>query len=150
MRNQAFSWDVICKTLNISKTHLFRLKKKMKWKSDFTYTNKNVNRTEYRTLTPQKKRQAIQLRRQGMFWQDIANKIDVNLATLYRHGLPHQKIRQNVRTKYTTLTLQRRKLAIRLRQQGMFWNDIANKIGVSPTTLYRHGLPHQKIRQSKK
>ncbi len=74
------------------KNNLYRYKRKFKWNNE--YVNKNINRSEYRTLTPQKKNLARKLRRKGLFWQDIADKIEVNLATLYRHGLPKQKIRQ--------------------------------------------------------
>lgn len=132
LREQKLPWDVIFKQTGISKTQFYRA---MKIK-DGQYGGTTVNRSAYRTLTPEVENKIKELHAQGKSWTTIAKETGISRETIYAHGLPKQlgrnKEKQRSRRPFTP---DMREEAMQLRQSGLTLQAIADNLGVSMTTL---------------
>lgn len=128
LRKQKIKWTEICERLDLSSTHLFRILKKKQW-HDNVFAH--ASRENYRTMSEEKKEQAYKLREEGKSWQEVANVLGVNLATLYRWKIPqgHKHLRGQ-------LTDEKYELGIALRLQGKNLNEVASELGVSRGALF--------------
>lgn len=130
MRNNGSSWEEIEEKLDICHTHLFRIIKEFGW-SDKKYNTVSKNRKEYRTLTKEKIKQAEELRSKNKTWDEIAEIINVDRTTFYKHGLAQQ-----YKPLRGQLTEDKKQLAIKLKLEGKTWKEIANLLEVSLSAIY--------------
>jgi DNA invertase Pin-like site-specific DNA recombinase len=130
MREEGSSWEKIEEKLDICHTHLFRIIKEFGW-SDKKYNTVSKNRKEYRTLTKEKIKQAEELRSQNKTWDEIAETLNVDRTTFYKHGLAQQ-----YKPLRGQLTDDKKQLAIKLKLEGKTWKEIANLLEVSLSAIY--------------
>lgn len=140
LRQKGKSWQQIEVMLNISHVHLFRIINKHNKLKDNKYNTQNKNRIAYITLTKNKINKAKELREKHKFtWQEIADVLQVEKSTLYRHNIP-----QKFESLRGSLTEKKKKLAIKLRRSGKKWKEIASILEVCVGTLFSNKI-HKKI-----
>ena len=91
-----------------------------------------IKQTKFRPLTPEQRRQVIDLYRAGVPVKEIVRQTGVNRSTVYR-------LRGQVGLERShRFTDEHRAQAIRLRQQGLTIAEIAKRLGFSGMTIGRH------------
>lgn len=94
-------------------------------------------------LTSQVKEQVLEMREEGRSWDEIARDTGVSKTQMDRSmkirdgGYGGGKVK---RSTYVTLTPEKEKRAIELRNQGKSWKNIGEELGVSRQVFYWHGL----------
>lgn len=139
MRMKKMSWSKIEKKLGISHTHLFRIINKLNLKG--TYNSKIKNRAKYKTCTPELLEKAKELRSKRLTWQQIADILGIERATLYRNDFPKQ-----FASLRGSLTPKKKITAIKLLESGWKMKDIAKTLKVSVGTLYFNKISKRKIK----
>lgn len=91
-----------------------------------------IKQTKFRPLTPEQRRQVIDLYRAGVAVKEIVRQTGVNRSTVYR-------LRGQVGLERShRFTDEDRAQAILLRQQGLTIAEIAKRLGFSGMTIGRH------------
>jgi group I intron endonuclease len=135
LRNEGTAWEEISKQTGISYTHLHR--------KDFIgsgeYKTKSKKRTAYKTITEDIKIQAIEMRKEGKSWKDIAATLGVDRTTFYKHKLNvgnENMVRQRI-------TPELKEKILNLRKDNLSWAKIAIMLGISENSIYNNGLNHE-------
>ncbi len=89
-------------------------------------------------VTPKTIEEMKKLRKKGMSYNKIADKLGLSVMTVYNHLKKAPKGRRKV----TPEVIEKMK---RLRNKGMSYNTIADKLGLSVMTVYNHLKKEEKV-----
>lgn len=128
LREQGLSWDDISKETGISRTQMHRV---IGFK-DGKFNGKLRN--SYRTLTPEIKEKAIEMRAAGNKWKDIGEALGVSMYVFYSHGLAHEQPNM-VRKKVTPEVIEEAK---RLKEEGLTNKEIGQRLNYSYGSIQRY------------
>jgi DNA invertase Pin-like site-specific DNA recombinase len=130
MRDEGKTWEEVLNKTGVSKTQVYRSRAAKKGKYG---GGKNI-RKSYRTLTPEVKEKAIELRSQGKSWKEIGKIFGVSRQVFYWNGVA-QKQPNMVRKNMTPEMVQE---ATKLRLEGKLWREISSILGVTTNTIRSH------------
>lgn len=141
LRAEGLAWEEIFKTIGISRTQFYRAMKI----NDGQYGGNSKKRATYKTMTPEIKKKAIELREQGKTWKEIGEELGVARTTFYRHKMEvdHRNMVRKAVTEADTLQ------AKLLHQEGKSWRAINKQLGFSNTTLQRYFNENKKTQKQK-
>lgn len=117
--------------IGISRTQFYRA-----MEGDGQYGGNKKNRTSYKTMTPEIKRRAIELREQGRSWREIGEELGVDRVTFYKHKMVAGH-RDMVRK---SMTEEAKQEVLRLRREGKTWRAISEATGFSKNTFFNNKL----------
>jgi DNA invertase Pin-like site-specific DNA recombinase len=86
LRRKRWSWESIAKKTGVSRSQIYRLLSAEEW-IDGLYGGDSKKRTTYRTLTENKKQEALKMANNGISWAEISRRLGVDRTTLYKHKL---------------------------------------------------------------
>jgi transposase-like protein len=130
LRDKNTSVEDICEQVGVSRTQLYRalgLK-------DGKYGGTKVNRKSYRTLTPEVRERAVQMRGEGKTWKAIGEELGVSRLVFYYNGLAKEQ-GEMVRKKITPDIVAQAKA---MREEGCPWKDITSRFGCSAQAIRKH------------
>lgn len=116
LREEGLPYEEIFKITGISKTHYYRALDFQ----DGQYCGTRKRKT-YKTMTPEVKEKAIELRNQGKTWKQIGEILGVDRTLFYRHNLAKDQPNM-VRKSMNKETI---KLIVKLRNEGKKWREIS-------------------------
>jgi len=114
--------------------------------------HKNEGKGKIVKLTKKAKQKAVNLREQGMTWNEISEAVGVSETQLTRAGIKiaDDKYGGNVnRETYRTVTPEIVEKVKLLREKGMYWEDIEKEVGVSRFALHQNGITQKFVRKRK-